>query len=148
MKHTFLLEEGEWVVKGSYFDAAGKKSPVTGRTKVQHGEDSWVSDGTLTMGEEETPAITNHYDIAPMGDDATFTTWSCMDPTEGTVTGVLHVVDDCVISSFSSETSGYHGVDVLRKAKDEYRSRGFAMRGTDRLSSWTLTVKRPKKAAE
>ena len=51
MKHTFLLEEGEWLVKGSYFDAEGKKSPVTGTTTVQHGEESWVSDGTLTMGE-------------------------------------------------------------------------------------------------
>ena len=140
MRHTFLLEPGHWSVSGNYFDREGKKLAVDGTTEISHGPTSWASEGELHVGDDGEQVLANHYEIAPMPDGVDHTTWVCSDPVEGPIRGAITVVDDCVISSFRAESTDYHGVDVLRKAKGDYRSRGFAMRGAAKLSSWVLTI--------
>lgn len=143
MRHTFLLEEGNWRVKGVYLDRDGNKKQVQGETRVNHGPDSWASEGELEIQGDEPTRLQNQYQIAPMGESADQTTWTCLDPREGTIRGTIAVVDDCVISSFRADATDYHGVDVLRKAKnDAYQSRGFAMRDGRKLSSWVLSIQR------
>lgn len=140
MRHTFLLEEGNWRVKGQYFDAEGNKRTVDGETRVSRSPDAWTSEGELNIAGDVDTQLHNRYELAAMPDNTDYTTWSCVDPVEGTIVGAISVVDDCIISSFKADATDYHGVDVLRKAKDEYRSRGFAMRGATKLSSWVLTI--------
>lgn len=142
MRHTFLLEPGDWQVSGHYFDREGEKLPVSGETHITHDESAWASEGELHIGDDGERVMANRYDIAPMPEGTDHTTWVCNDPAEGTIRGAISVVDDCVISSFHSEGSDYHGVDVLRKAKQEYRSRGFAMKDGVKLSSWALSIRK------
>lgn len=142
MRHTFLLEPGEWYIRGVYYGQDGEKLDVEGETRIAHGDAAWSSDGQLRIGEGDERILGNRYEIAPMPEGGDHTTWVCADPAEGTIRGAITVVDDCVISSFRAEATDYHGVDVLRKAKQEYRSRGFAMKDGVKLSSWALTIRK------
>ena len=142
MRHTFLLEPGSWHVSGHYYGRDGEKLAVEGETRISHGDTLWSSEGSLRIGSDDERKLGNHYDIVPMPEGGDHTSWVCADPTEGTIRGAITVVDDCVISSFRADGTDYHGVDVLRKAKQEYRSRGFAMKDGVKLSSWALTIRK------
>lgn len=142
MRHTFLLEPGDWQVTGHYFDRDGSKFPVSGESHITHDKASWASEGEIRIGTDGDRVMANRYDIVPMPAGADHTTWVCTDPTEGTIRGAISVVDDCVISAFQSEGGEYRGVDVLRKTRQEYKSRGFAMKDGVKLSSWALSIRK------
>lgn len=139
MRHTYLLQPGEWIVEGFFVDAEGGKRSAKGTSLTEHGPDLWTSDGRIAIGDDE--PIATRYELLPLAEGEESTSWSSYDPVEGVVRGTIAVVEELLISSFVSESGGYHGVDVLRKSKnDRYLSRGFAMRNGKRLSSWALAL--------
>jgi hypothetical protein len=141
MRHSYFLQPGKWNVEGFFLDADGARTRAKGTNRSEHGPELWTSEGTIGL-EGATPTEIR-YEIAPLAESSHHTVWTSYDPVEGTIRGTIAVVEELLISSFASVTTDYHGVDVLRRTKpDRYLSRGFAMRGGTRLSSWALTLTR------
>lgn len=143
MPHTYLLEKGNWDVRGHFTNALHTQAEVKGTTRVDHLPEHWTSDSELNLKNTALGALMSHYRFAPLEKNADSTTWVAEDPLEGTIRGTLCIVDDSLISTFRSDATNYHGVDVMRKLKDNaYQSRGFVMKDGERLSSWQLSFSR------
>jgi hypothetical protein len=144
VKHTFLFEEGIWVVSGEYTGQNGAVVPVEGSAKISHEARVWRNQGVMTLvqpgGNVE---IRNDYEIAPFEEGMDYTAWRAGNPSLGKLTGLFVVVDDSIISTIASEDGKVSGIEYLRKVSgDHYKSRGFIFRGDVKVSSWAAELVR------
>lgn len=148
IKHTFLFEEGLWVVSGEYIDNERKVMPMEGTSRIIHSLRQWKSEGYMRlMTGDKVLEIRNMYDIVPIPKGKDTTTWKSFDPALGSVTGRFVVVDDSIISTLSSGDGLVTGVEYLVKVSDlNYRSRGFIFKGAEKISSWSAELLRANQA--
>lgn len=147
MKHTFLLEEGTWESNGTYYDERGNAIPVWGRMEISHTGTRWYNRGLTRLLLEKPVEYRNDYEIDPLAPGEEFTAWQSFNPQTGTLWGSFMFVGDSILSSFTSENSEYRGHEYLLQIdEDTYRNRGFSFRGDEKLSSWTVELKRVKPA--
>ncbi len=143
MKHTFLFEEGEWKMVGNYYDNQGNEVAVTGINSIKHESGVWYNKGIMTLacGGIE---FKNNYEILPFFED-NMTTWMSFNPGLGRMTGTFSIVDDSILSRFKSEDGSYTGVEVFIKKDDHtYQYRGVLLNKGEKMSSWSVTLKKEK----
>lgn len=142
MKHTFLFREGLWVVKGEYTGGDGSTVGMEGETRTLHTRSSWVTEGFVRLLMKDAPVqFDNRYEIVPFENDKSYTTWKSFNPSLGNFSGRFVVVDDTLISTFTSKDNEYSGAEILVQISDtHYRSRGFVFKGNEKMSSWSADL--------
>lgn len=136
MKHTFLFEEGRWQARGTLSTAGGGDEEVCGVTTIRHTAEAWLMEAR--MGSYE-----NRYRIEPFAPERPWTPWSSRSPAAGRVRGRFSVVDDSILSMFTSDDGRFAGFEYLRRISDDcYECRGSFFKGPHRVSAWTVRLSR------
>lgn len=141
--HTFLFQDGLWVAAGTFIDKDNNAIPVEGSNRIMHTEGLWLNKGymKLLMPDGKAIELQNNYRITPFESGKLSTVWESHNPSLGKLFGKFVVVDDSIISTFTSENNEFSGAEYLLKITDiNYRARGFAMQGSTRLSSWSAEL--------
>lgn len=142
MQHTYLFEEGTWTAVGRYRDERGTAWSMLGRSEVRHRDERWILDGSMEVRTPAPLSFVNLHDVTPFEEDD-HTTWSSTNPAIGRLEGTYCVVDDALLSSWTSVEGDFRGSEVLRLREDgSYRCHGALFDGARRVSSWTLELTR------
>jgi len=139
----FLFEENIWVAKGVYMDDQGRYHPVEGETKITHTERLWINDSCMTLQGDNTVEYKTRYEIVPMERGQELTSWISENPALGKMMGKFIIVDDSIISIFTSENGALQGTECLRLIDDDlYSNRGCLLRGDKKISSWAVELRK------
>ncbi|NIR59430.1 MAG: hypothetical protein GWO02_07865 [Gammaproteobacteria bacterium] len=143
MKHTFLLEPGEWLGDGTVWDADDTPLPAQARAAVTHAPGRWFNRAVLRTEAEAPAELTTAYEIEPLRRDALATSWRAYNPALGTLLGRLVVYDAAMLSLFRSEDGRLTGSEALvyRNAR-RYLITGALFDGEVKRSAWQLELKR------
>lgn len=137
--HTFLLQPGAWTARGEYVDARGAATPARGETRVLHEPGRWIIRGVLRLPEQNSEFSTT-YDVEPLRPGRDWTSFTCDNPGLGTLSGVLVLAGDTILSSFTA-ASGLYGMEsMLRIDGRTYESRGALCSGIQKIGSWTMLL--------
>jgi len=143
MKHTLLFSEGIWIAKGTYYDENNSPSNVEGQSEITHLQDLWLNKSCMTLSGENPIELKNDYEIVPFVKD--FTSWKSVNPDLGPLLGSFAIVDDSIISLFSSQTGEFFGSEILTKINDsEYIGKGVLYSAAGKISSWSIRLEREK----
>lgn len=143
VRHTFLLDEGEWDAHGHYWSDLGVEFVVEGHTSITHGRMHWASDGFMRLVLPDPVEFRNRYEIEPFQPGVDWTSWVSHDPAVGTLRGTFMLVDDCILSSYSSDDGCHTGTEAIVRVEEcLYHARGFAFASGRKLSSWSVVLHR------
>ncbi len=141
MKHTFLFTEYTWIAKGTYYDEKNNPVEVTGESFVTHLKKTWFLNSSMILPGENPMELKNDYEIVPFEKDVT--SWKSVNPALGTLLGSFAVVEDSIISLFSSQKGDYFGTEVLTMINEsEYTGKGVLYSPAGKISSWSVTLTR------
>jgi hypothetical protein len=139
----FLFEENIWIAKGVYMDDQGRYHPVEGETKITHTDGLWINDSFMTLQGDKAVAYKTRYEIVPMERGRELTSWVSENPALGKMLGKFIIVDDSIISIFTSEDGSLQGTECLRLIDDDlYSNRGCLLRGDKKISSWAVELRK------
>ncbi|MEW6265293.1 MAG: hypothetical protein AB1641_19620 [Thermodesulfobacteriota bacterium] len=142
-RHTFLFEPALWEARGVYYDAQGRRCPCEGRTLITHEPDLWINDGSMKILAEQPQEFHNRYEVVPFAPGRDHTTWRSYNPDLAIILGRFIIVEDAFISPWQSEDGGFWGTEFLvQVGLREYRSRGYAFKGEQKLSAWAVQLLR------
>ncbi len=143
MEHTYLLEEGKWNATGFYSDDNTGIVKVQAYTTTTHSDDIWINDGSMKLLIDPPIEFFNRYEIVPLAKNADMTSWQSFNPALGMLKGSFMIVEDSILSKYSSKDGIYSGFEYLKKIDDNtYENRGFAFVNDAKLSSWAVVLKR------
>ncbi|MCX5830041.1 MAG: hypothetical protein NTV58_18890 [Deltaproteobacteria bacterium] len=139
----FLFEENIWIAKGVYMDDQGRYHPVEGETKITHADGLWINDFRMTLQGDNAVEDKTRYEIVPMERGQELTSWVSENPALGKMMGKFIIVDDSIISIFTSENGALQGTECLRLIDDDlYSNRGCLLRGDKKISSWAVELRK------
>ncbi len=143
MKHTFLLQPGEWQAKGTFIGQNGISTPLTSKTVVEHLTDKWTINGYMRVLYEEPVEFQNSYEIVPIPKDKDHTTWKSVNPALGELIGNFIIVQDSILSIHSTKDNKFSGIEFMTQLKEyKYLIRGTLMQGDQKISSWAVELTR------
>ncbi|MDD2443856.1 MAG: hypothetical protein PHS52_05095 [Desulfotomaculaceae bacterium] len=141
MKHTFLFTESTWSAKGTYYDEKNKPVEVTGESFITHLKKAWFLDASITLPGENPLELKKGYEIVPFNQDVT--SWKSENPAMGTMLGSFTVVEDSIISLFSSQKGDFFGTEFFTMINEsEYVWKGVLYSQAGKISSWSVTLTR------
>ncbi|NLI12930.1 hypothetical protein [Pelotomaculum propionicicum] len=141
MKHTFLFTESTWIAKGTYYDEKNNPVEVTGESFITHLKKTWFLNSSMILPGESPTELKNDYEIVPFAKDVT--SWKSVNPALGTLLGSFAVVEDSIISLFSSQKGEYFGTEVLTMINEsEYTGKGVLYSPAGKISSWSVKLTR------
>ena len=144
MEHTFLFQEGIWIARGYYFDDKDHALPLEGTSGITHAEGLWINVGEMEIKAGDTSIkFSNRYEIVPLEEGKSQTTWESLNPDLGTLLGRFIIVDDTLLSTCHAKSGGYAGMEFFLKVSDtHYKNRGGFLKGNDTLSSWSMDLRK------
>ncbi len=141
MKHSFLFTENTWNASGTYYDENNKPVEITGEATVTHLKKAWFLDCSLVLPGENPVELKNEYEIVPLKKGVA--SWKAENPALGTLLGSFAVVEDCIISLFSSQKGDYFGTEFYTKINEtEYIWKSVLFSPTGKISSWSIRLTR------
>lgn len=139
MSHIYLTSEGTWTAKGNYYDETKNMIPTQGKTFIKHSHDYWILDGYMELLLDTPIRFDNRYEITPFKND--FTNWKSFNPALGPLLGKFALIEDTIISTYTSENGIYSKVESMIKVSEtQYLCKGFAFKNNSKLSSWAVTL--------
>ncbi|HAJ27538.1 MAG TPA: hypothetical protein DCG53_09900 [Syntrophus sp. (in: bacteria)] len=139
----FLFEENIWIAKGVYIDDQGRYHPVEGETKINHADGLWINDSSMILQGDNAVEYKTRCEIVPMERGQELTSWISENQALGKLTGKFIIVDDSIISIFTSVNGDLRGTEYLRLIDaDLYSNRGVLLRGDKKISSWALELRK------
>lgn len=124
-------------------DDQGRYHPVEGETKITHTEGLWINDSCMTLQGDNAVEYKTRYEIVPMERGQELTSWISENPALGKMMGKFIIVDDSIISIFTSENGALQGTECLRLIDDDlYSNRGCLLRGDKKISSWAVELRK------
>lgn len=143
MKHTFLYSEGVWISRGIYYDENNNKLNVEGRSEITHKKKLWLNKSSMILTGDNPVELRNDYEIAPFVKGVTI--WKSNNPELGTLIGRFAVVEDMILSLFSSESGEFFGSESLTKINEsEYIGKGVLYSAAGKIYSWSVRMEREK----
>jgi hypothetical protein len=143
MEHTFLVQEGLWEATGKYYDEDSNTVQAEGKNRIEHQRDKWINKGTMKLLLDEPVEFTNIYEIKPLKQGEEYTKFISNNPDLGEFQGKFIFIEDIIISESSTADNEYTTYECLRKIDDNtYTSKGIAFKGDNKLSSWSVELKR------
>ena len=141
MRHTFLFEEGIWRAEGTYIDGANTSLQAEGFITITHTPERWINEGALKLLLAKPVEFQNRYEIVPFEEGRDYTTWKSFNPVIGQLAGRIVIVDDSLISVYTSEDGQYSGSEYLLQVSETvYANRGFAFKENEKISSWAVQL--------
>jgi len=113
MQHTYLFEEGTWNAHGIYIDETGNEFPVEGRSTILHREKTWEMSGFMRVFANPPAEFNGNYEIDPFTSKKYCTKWSCQNPALGDLRGNFVVINDSILSVYTTKRSEYTGCDTF-----------------------------------
>ena len=124
-------------------DDQGRYHPVEGETKITRTEGLWINDSCMTLQGDNAVEYKTRYEIVPMERGQELTSWISENPALGKMMGKFIIVDDSIISIFTSENGTLQGTECLRLIDDDlYSNRGCLLRGDKKISSWAVELRK------
>lgn len=124
-------------------DDQGRYHPVEGETKITHTEGLWINDSCMTLQGDNAVEYKTRYEIVPMERGQELTSWISENPALGKMMGKFIIVDDSIISIFTSKNGALQGTECLRLIDDDlYSNRGCLLRGDKKISSWAVELRK------
>jgi len=145
MDHTLLFQEWTWDSRGEYIDDRGKSIPFEGTVKTFHENHLWFHEGRMTLTPAGGPPVSfeNRYEIIPFEKGKTATSWTTLNPDIGILAGRFVIVNEAILSFCRSENGLFTGCETLVRIDSEtYKNWGTLFREKERISSWSLRLKR------
>ena len=141
--HTFLYNDGLWIVTGGYWDENGVRFESDGETRVIHTDGLWFIKGIMHVHSNPPTEYDNQYEVDPFLNNFPTTVWVSHSPVLGQLKGTFTVVEKAILSSFAGEDPSYTGFEFFMKIDNAtYYNEGAFYKGKRRLSSWALTMKK------
>lgn len=141
MHHTYLMEKGEWTVRGMLVDASGCESVVSGTSTVEHGNVFWAISGLMEVHGAQTSVYSNSYVISPFSQGASQTEWQSENSKLGHFSGSYILVKDSILSTGQSGDGSHVISEWLQQIDcDRYINRGVLLKDGVRQSSWALEL--------
>jgi hypothetical protein len=141
MKHTFLYTENTWSARGTYYDEKNKPVAVTGEYTVTHLKKTWFLDSSLVLPGENPVELKNDYEMAPF--EKGVTSWKAENPALGTLLGSFAIVEDTIISLFSTQNGDHFGTEFFTKINEtEYIGKGVLYSPVSKIYSWSVRLTR------
>ncbi|HYA15259.1 MAG TPA: hypothetical protein VEF33_13065 [Syntrophales bacterium] len=130
--------------QGHYFDDTDRALPLEGMTRIMHLEAMWINEGEMEIKAADKPIkIYNRYEIVPFREGRHITTWESLNPDLGILQGRFVIVGDTIISTCRSENGDYAGTEIMLNVSDmHYKNRGVLFKGNDKLSSWSVDLRK------
>lgn len=114
--HSFILQEGQWLAKGTLFDPSGKAFPISGSAVIRHEEERWLNQSEMKMTSQPSVTFSNCYEIEPLAAGMETTIWETEHPSLGLVIGTLAVVGQAIILSYTAQGGHYTGTEILPRS--------------------------------
>jgi len=151
MDHTLFFQEWTWDSRGEYMDDTGQILPFTGISRTFHENDLWFHEGKMTLTPAGGPpvAVESRLEIVPFEKGKPTTPWTALNPGLGILAGRFTVIHEAILSSCRSENGLFSGCETfLRIDGDTYHNWGTLFREKERISSWTLRLRRKSLESE
>lgn len=142
MRHTFILQEGDWPFSGDFTDAQGQRSRFEGRTRIRHEAAIWLGMSYSQKAGEPSSRFENNYRIQPFLPGSLATTWTC-EGTAGRSSGTFVLVEDALFSYGRSEDGRNDIVECLTQlSENSYRAHSMLIRDGALLITMTALLTR------
>ncbi|MCK9616749.1 MAG: hypothetical protein M0R21_02835 [Lentimicrobiaceae bacterium] len=141
--HTFLFRERIWSINGLFYtnDSGAGGTPCDGMIKITHKPNIWLNEGILKIHSEIAWEHVNFFEIIPFQPGYDFSTFQSMNTIMGNLHGKIMVIQNAIITSFSSENSIFTGVETLVKIDNEnYNDYGYVFMEDKKLGSWAISL--------
>lgn len=148
MKHTYLFQEAIWQAVGLYINGKGGVIEVQGKSVVTHRSNSWRNECLMLLKADNTIEYRTSdyrisYEIEPFEETKDVSHWVASNSAVGKLYGHFVIVDDTILSLFQTRTGNVKGMEYLRKINDsQYQSKGTLFEEAQKISSWTIDLKR------
>jgi len=143
IEHSYLFEEATWDAEGIFGDATGNQVPIEGAVAIIHTPDTWLLNTTMLLQGESSLEVKNHYVVMPFAEGRIETSWTSDNPELGRLEGRFTLIEDTLISTFSSPDGLLHGSEILVQVDaDCYENRGLLYKDKQLLSSWAISLTR------
>lgn len=137
MHHTFLLEPGNWLSSGMLWNENEEKVPIAGHANVEHHEGKWFNHSTMRLLTDPPVEMKSEYEINPIPENKSSTTWTSLNPALGKIEGTFVVIGDSILSTYRSENGEYTGSEYFLKEDDTtYQAKGVLFKDAVKVSSW------------
>jgi len=141
VKHTFLYYEGLWTTEGFFYDEIGTRIPQEGTFRITHSKKYWINESRTKQLDGEKKEFKNTYEIIPFEKFNEVTIWRSQSSSLGVMSGTFTIVDDSIVSVYSSEKDNYTGTEYfLKMTASVYKNRGCLFKGSKKISSWSITL--------
>ena len=143
MAHTYFEDGAVWEAQGLYYDDKGATYPLTGRCDAVRTAEMWALDGFMGVAfEKEAVRFTNAYRLKETGSPMTIR-WESFNPALGKLEGTFEVIGNKIISCYTSEYGIYSGTETLMQIDDDtYENVGVSFQNGQRMSAWSVVLKR------
>jgi len=142
-EHSYLFEEATWDAEGIFTDANGTQVPVEGAATITHTSDAWLLNTTMLLQGDSAVEVENRYVIMPFSDNRIETSWTSDNPELGRLEGRFTLVEDTLISTFTSPDGRLQGTEILVQIDaDSYENRGLLYQDRKLVSTWALSLTR------
>lgn len=141
VNHSFLFKEAIWSIKGIFNCSENKDTPCEGMLKITHKPHVWLNEGMLKILADIAWEHYNFYEIVPIEPGKDITTFKSMSPIMGNINGRLMIVDNAILTNFTSENGTFSGIEMILKNDEEnYTGYGYILMGESKIGSWTLNL--------
>ncbi len=137
MHHTFLLEPGNWLSSGMLWNENEEKVPIAGHANIEHHDGKWLNHSAMRLLTDPPVEMKREYEIRPIPENKSSTTWIAQDPALGQMEGSFVVIRDSILSTYRSESGEYSGSEYfLKEDETTYQVKGVLFKNTVKISSW------------
>jgi len=141
LAHSFLFREGVWHASGTYWNAAGVASPVTGETHVAHAAGLWSCDGVMRVAGAARAETRSRYEVTPFAPGSHSTHWISHSQAYGELRGRFVLVGDTILSFYASASGRYRGFECIQQIDaTHYRARGTLVEEDRVLATWAVEL--------
>lgn len=143
MKHVFLFVPKEWKVKGNYTDENGRRIKVEGFMKIAHKSGNWAMNVELVvpMKGGKSLDLRSVYKVKPVKKGGVETSWTSENKITGKCSGRFFVAGPSIISTYTTKNNQYAGFETFKfTGGGRYENEGAIYQGTERVSSWKLSL--------
>lgn len=113
MGRSVLLNPAQWKGSGAFWDENGNKMAGNAHLHVSHGEENWAIESNLAV--VNGPSFKSVYSLAPVGADDWRVTWEAQNEALGQLMGEFLVLDETVLSRFTTPGGTARGVECLSR---------------------------------
>ena len=147
-RHTYLFDEGVWLVSGVYINEKSVPVEVEGESTIHHRDGRWLNEINMELKAANSAQYRNVqyksvYEYAPVEAAHQVSAWEASNAALGRLHGTLLFIEDMILSSYQTSNGSIRGMETMRQiTENQYQCRGALFERGERTSSWVLLYDR------